>query len=136
MINEPLHTVIETPTFVADAKRLLDDAERSTLVSAIAADPTKGDLIPGAGGVRKLRWARKGAGKRGGYRIVYYHHSEDIPVFLFGIFAKNERVDLSQAERNAIAKSIPLLVEEYRHTARQTKEGRNVQSRRKTTRRR
>lgn len=64
-------SVVETPEFLAAAQRIMDDAERSLLVDYVAHNPVAGDLIPGTGGVRKLRWALKGRGKRGGARVVY-----------------------------------------------------------------
>ena len=70
-------------------------------------------LIPGTGGVRKLRWAMPGRGKRGGARVIYYFHSEQLPVFLLAAYGKNEKANLTKAERNAMAKLIPILVEGY-----------------------
>jgi hypothetical protein len=61
--------------------------------------------------VRKLRWGRDGRGKSGGVRIIYYVHSELMPLYLLTLFAKNERANLSKAERNELAKLVNLLVE-------------------------
>ena len=63
----------------------------------------------GTGGIRKLRWARDGSGKSGGVRIVYYFHDERIPLYLLTIFGKNEKTNISQAERNALAQLVALL---------------------------
>ncbi len=71
-------------------------------------------MIPDTGGVRKLRWAIKGKGKSGGARVIYYFHNESIPVFLLSVFAKNEKVNLTQAERAALKSLIPVLVKSYR----------------------
>ena len=114
MPEKSLITVIETPEFISDAKRLMADMECLALINAVAADPEKGDLIVGTGGARKLRWARPGKGKSGGFRVVYFFHSPNVPVFLLAIFAKNERVNLSQAERNELAKELTGLVRAYR----------------------
>jgi hypothetical protein len=70
-------------------------------------------LIRETGGVRKLRWALAGAGKRGGARVIYYFHSENLPVFVLAAYGKNEKANLSQAERNAISKLVPILVAGY-----------------------
>lgn len=59
----------------------MTDEERSLLVDYLAYNPAAGDLIPGAGGVRKLRWGLEGRGKRGGARVVYFYHSEAMPLF-------------------------------------------------------
>jgi len=61
--------------------------------------------------VRKLRWARGGRGKSGGVRVIYYFHSGVMPLYLLTMFAKNERANLSKAERNALAELVDALVE-------------------------
>jgi len=106
-------TVVETPAFLRAVDRVLDEETRANLVVFVASNPEAGDVIPQTGGVRKLRWAAKGKGKRGGVRVIYYFYNESIPVFLLDIYAKNVKVNLTQAERNALRKRIPLLVEEY-----------------------
>jgi hypothetical protein len=66
-----MQTVIQTPTFLADAKAAgLDDAELAEITATIAADPLVGDIIPGTGGARKVRFGGKGKGKSGGYRVI------------------------------------------------------------------
>jgi len=67
-------TVVETPEFLSATRTLMDEAERAQLVDYLARNPTAGELIPGTGGVRKLRWGLEGRGKRGGARVVYFHH--------------------------------------------------------------
>ena len=66
------------------------------------------------GGVRKLRWNRKGAGKSGGYRVIYYFCSEKIPVFAITLYGKNERANLTQSEKNEMKKLTARLVEHRR----------------------
>jgi len=80
-------------------------------VDHLAAHPAAGDLIEGTGGVRKLRWARDGRGKSGGVRVIYYFHSEAMPLYLLTMFAKNERANVSKAERNALAGLVDVLVQ-------------------------
>ncbi len=69
----------------------------------IARDPTCGVLVQGTGGVRKVRVPAPGRGKRGGFRVAYYFHSDAIPAFLLTVFAKNEKSDLTPAEWNELA---------------------------------
>lgn len=68
-------SVVETPEFLSATRKLMSDGERTLLVDYLAYNPTAGDLIPGTGGVRKLRWALEGRGKRGGARVVYFDHA-------------------------------------------------------------
>jgi hypothetical protein len=110
-------TVVETPEFIDRAAKLMTDEDREALIALIAhvaANPTAGDLIPGTGGVRKVRWKLEGRGKRGGARIIHFFHNADMPLFLLTAFAKNERTDLSQKERNDFRALTRILVESYR----------------------
>ena len=111
-------TVVETPEFISRAKRLLMEGEREALIGYLAYNPTAGDVVPGAGGVRKLRWRLEGRGKRGGARVIYFFHGASVPLFLLTAFAKNERLDLSQEERNSFRRLTKVLVETYRRAKR------------------
>ena len=93
--------------------KILSAAERQDVLSYLAAHPKTGDLIEGTGGVRKLRWGRGGRGKSGGVRIIYYYHSELMPLYLLTLFAKNEQDNLSKAERNELAKLVDILVDAW-----------------------
>ncbi len=106
-------TVVETFRFLKDAESLLPEPERARLVEFIGANPEAGDIIPETGGVRKLRWALQGGGKRGGARVIYFFHNESLPVFLLAMYGKKEKANLSRAERNAIAKVVPAIVQGY-----------------------
>jgi len=97
-----LHTVVETPEFLTGAKDVLTEAEHLALVNFLAANPTAGDLMSGTGGARKLRWAAKGRGKSGGARAITFYAGADMPVFLMAIFGKNNKANLSKAERNEL----------------------------------
>ena len=66
--------------------------------------------MEGTGVVRKLRWGRGGRGKSSGARVIYYYHSEMMPLYLLAMFAKNEQDNLSKAERNGMAKLVDILV--------------------------
>ncbi len=104
-----LITVAEMPEYIRRATKLLSESERDDLIDYVAASPKAGDLIQGTGGVRKLRWARSGRGKSGGVRVIYYFHSEAFPLYLLTVFGKGEKADLSQAERNELAKLVQVL---------------------------
>jgi hypothetical protein len=106
-------SVVETPAFLAATRRMMTDEERVLLVDYLAYNPTAGELIPGTGGVRKLRWALEGRGKRGGARVVYFYHNEAMPLFALTAYAKNERADLSQADRNDFRRLTAILVDTY-----------------------
>ncbi len=93
---------------------LLTDEGREELIGHLAFNPTAGDLVPGAGGIRKIRWRLEGRGKRGGARIIYFFHNAGVPLFLLTAFAKNERVDLSQRDRNSFQKLTKQLIETFR----------------------
>jgi hypothetical protein len=111
----PIHAVIETPTYLADAKDAgVSDDEREHIVNLIAKAPLAGDIIPGTGGARKRRIGGKGKGKRGGNRIITYYAAEDVPVFLLALVSKGQRADISQADRNAMRERAPVLAESYR----------------------
>lgn len=109
-----MHSVIEIPDYLADAKFAgLSDEERRMIVETVAKNPASGEEIRGTGGARKLRFPGRGKGKSGGYRVIIFYSGQDIPVFLLNVFAKSERVDLSQAERNELRKELTGLAEDY-----------------------
>ena len=99
--------VIESEAFLADCKAFFTEDERAELVLYIAMNPDAGVVMAETGGVRKLRWGVRGRGKSGGVRVIYYFHSEMLPVFMLNVFAKNEKAALSRAERNALAVTFP-----------------------------
>ena len=93
---------METEEFLADVGRILTQPEHDALILYLARYPESGDLMPGTGGLRKLRWFGQGRGKRGGSRVIYYFHNRDAPLFLMALLAKNVQSDLSQDERRAL----------------------------------
>lgn len=86
--------------------------------SFLASDPLAGDLIPGAGGARKVRFAGREKGKSGGYRTIHFFGGEDVPIFVLTLISKGERADLSQNERNELSKTLPKVAEAYREGVR------------------
>lgn len=111
MINKYI-TVVETREFVNFAKQHLTDEEKNSLIDFLAENPKAGVLISGTGGLRKLRWARPNQGKSGSYRIIYYYHNDNIPLFLISAFAKNVMENISEAAKNEYAKLLKELVKQ------------------------
>jgi mRNA-degrading endonuclease RelE of RelBE toxin-antitoxin system len=105
--------VVETPFFIRKAAVVFDEEARWDLIGFLAANPEAGDIVPETGGVRKIRWAVKGRGKRGGARVIYYYRNESLPLFLLNVYAKNQRADLTSAERNEFKALTSLLGKTY-----------------------
>jgi len=104
-------TPIRTPTFSRRAKRLLPEVEIERLEQSIAQQPEAHPVIAGTGGIRKARWARPGMGKRGGVRAVYYFRSKAGIVYMLDIYAKNEKADLTPADKRDLRAIVSLLEE-------------------------
>ncbi|MBS0290740.1 MAG: type II toxin-antitoxin system RelE/ParE family toxin [Proteobacteria bacterium] len=106
--------VVETQEFVKRASECMDEQLKQNFISFIAKNPLAGDLIPGTGGTRKIRWANDlHKGKRGGARIIYYYYNESFPIFLFTAYAKNQKDNLSAQEKKALYKITKMIVETY-----------------------
>ena len=97
---------VETSLFTSDVKSLLADDEYRLLQQSLADQPGTGDLIPGTGGLRKLRWGMPGRGKRSGARVVYYWRVSQSQILMLAIYAKNERVDLSASDKAVLKKIV------------------------------
>jgi hypothetical protein len=101
----PMHTVVETPEFLAAAKAAgMTAEERDDTIDYIARNPQAGDLIPGSGGARKVRIAKRGRGKSAGYRVITYYMDRDSPVFLLTVISKGQQGNLTKAQRNELRK--------------------------------
>lgn len=96
-------TVAELEAYINDAKVLLSEGERSDVIDYLAKRPKAGVLIAGTGGVRKLRWGRADKGKSGGVRVIYYFHSDVMPLYLITVFGKGDKDNLTKEERNGMA---------------------------------
>ena len=84
----------------------MDDDEYRLAQIALAKDPELGDLMPGSGGLRKVRWDLEGRGKRGGARVIYYWAMGRGIILLLFIYAKNELANLSKDQLRALAKAV------------------------------
>jgi len=91
-----------TPEYESAVAQLLDDEETRELEFSISTDPEAHPIIKGTGGVRKARWARKGIGKSGGIRVIYFYVDSPGVVYMISTFAKSEKANLSPKERNAL----------------------------------
>jgi hypothetical protein len=110
-----MQTIVETPDFLRDSREAAVSAdEKQAIIDHIARNPTAGVEIPGTGGARKIRFAGRGKGKSGGYRVVTFYAGGAMPVFLLNLFAKGDRVDLSMAERNALRQILGQIAAAYR----------------------
>lgn len=92
-----MFTFIELPPFSALREELFADDEFSALQSYLADHPEAGDVIPATGGCRKLRWAAKGKGKRGGARVIYFLRLAAGQIVLVATYGKGERDDVPRA---------------------------------------
>jgi hypothetical protein len=108
-MQRKLLTVVETPLFARQADAVWDEPERHAFVDFIAANPEAGDMIPETGGVRKVRWARAGTGKRGGARVIYFYHAADRPLHLLMVYLKARRENLTADEKRAVRKFAAML---------------------------
>jgi hypothetical protein len=114
-----MHTVVETEAYQRSAIAAgVSEAERLEISNYISANPAAGDMMQGTGGARKVRFAGRGKGKRGGYRVITYYAAEDVPVFLLDLFAKGDVVNITKAERNQLKEILASLVDDYRASTR------------------
>jgi hypothetical protein len=106
-----LQTVVETEPFLRRAKAIMTDEEREGIVVFLATNPEAGISL--GGGLRKVRIARDGAGKSGGYRTLYVFGGTHMPIFLLTVFAKNEKDNLTKAEQAAAVELSKKLIATY-----------------------
>jgi mRNA-degrading endonuclease RelE of RelBE toxin-antitoxin system len=93
---------IETPVFTEDVQILLSDDEYRRFQQYLADNPTSGEVIQDTGGLRKVRWACGGKGRRGGVRIIYYYKVSDLQIRLLLIYKKGVKDDLSAKEKQIL----------------------------------
>lgn len=103
---------LETSVFTRQIGDLLEDTEYAALQGALVVDPEAGDLIPGTGGLRKIRWSepRRGKGKRGGVRIIYYWFRPHELIYMLLAYSKGQSENLTPAQKRILKR---LIVEEF-----------------------
>jgi mRNA-degrading endonuclease RelE of RelBE toxin-antitoxin system len=104
MESDDLPLIVEDKEFTVAALDVLGEDEIFKLKCFLTEQPEKGDLIPHSGGLRKLRWAAKGKGKRGGARIIYYYIVAPATIRLMEIYTKNEQENISPQALNQLKK--------------------------------
>jgi len=99
---------IEAPAFTRYLSDYLDDEGYRALQRELVRKPEAGELIPGTGGFRKARWAdkRRGKGRRGGLRVIYYHFAADHQIWLMMLYGKDEAADLTPGEKKTLKAAI------------------------------
>jgi mRNA-degrading endonuclease RelE of RelBE toxin-antitoxin system len=100
--------LVEAPAFTRHLQEYLDDEQYQALQTELVRNPEAGDVMPGTGGFRKMRWADPGRGKgrRGGLRVIYYYLERDRQIWLMTLYGKNEAADLSSVEKRALKAAI------------------------------
>ena len=98
--------IVTTSTYERAVRKLHSNEQRQAMEDAICADPLGAAVIPGSGGVRKVRWAAAGRGKRGGVRAIYFFYANPPTVYLLTAYAKAQRDDLKPGDLRAWARLV------------------------------
>ena len=117
-----LITVAETQAFMRQADSVWSSEERDAFIDFIAKNPEAGDVISETGGVRKVRWAGQGRGKRGGTRVIYFFHDRNNPIYLLLVYAKAVRENLSPEAKKAVREFATGIKQAHRRRAGRRKE--------------
>jgi hypothetical protein len=104
--------VFSTSTYERAIRKLLGEEGRREMEDSIVAAPDEAPVIRGTGGIRKLRWAGSGRGKRGGIRAVFYKAGPDV-IHLLTAYAKADREDLTPADTKVLTRLVAAIKKEY-----------------------
>lgn len=117
-MTKPLNTVAMTSSFLAQAKdEGMTEAEIQALVDILAVNPMAGNLIQGSGGCRKVRLAKTGGGKSGGYRVVTFYAPPEMPVYAFAVLSKSDRATFTPEEVAGMANLAKRILSAHRKRA-------------------
>ncbi|WP_115332775.1 type II toxin-antitoxin system RelE/ParE family toxin [Legionella busanensis] len=111
-------TIIEFPAFLSQVGEVISPDERDEFINYIAKNPDAGDIIPGTGGVRKVRWGSKNKGKSGGVRVIYYFYDEYAPIFLLTAYGKGVKDNLTPEQKKQITALAQILKAECKQNRR------------------
>jgi hypothetical protein len=109
-----MHSVVEKPIFTRRADALRSPEDRADLITILALSPRAGALVPGLGGIRKMRFAPRGRGKSGAFRVIYYLLDDDMPMLALLPYGKNDQVNPSAEQRRVMLRLVEALQEEAR----------------------
>jgi mRNA-degrading endonuclease RelE of RelBE toxin-antitoxin system len=101
-----LYSFRETKSFTKNVSSLLSEEVYFAFQDYLQENYELGDVIPGGGGLRKIRWRMRGKGKRGGVRIIYYFASQKGYIYLMGIYSKNQKTDLEKDQLKSLAEQV------------------------------
>ena len=108
-----MQTLVPIGTFENKARGLLGNEGFETMLELLARRPRAGRLIQGTGGLRKIRIARPGHGKRGSTRVIYYFHNAQKPILLLLIYAKAKQENLTSGQKVRLKKHVDEIIEEF-----------------------
>jgi len=100
--NNIPQVIVELPAYISEIDNLWDESTQIEFKNYIGNHPLAGDIIQGAGGIRKIRWRANGKGKRGGVRVIYYFYDEFNPIFLLYAYSKNMKENLTEKEKKIL----------------------------------
>ena len=120
MIKIP-HIIVETESFLTSASKLWSENERDAFKLYIGLNVLEGDLVPGTGGLRKVRWSRAGTGKRGGVRVIYYYYDGNAPLYLLFAYPKGVKDDLTAGEKEAFRAVVEVLKKQCKDAKKRVK---------------
>ena len=101
-----MYTVVETPLFSRLWPDYWTEDERSEFAAFLSSNPEAGDVVPGSGGCRKLRWSRDGTGKRGGVHVIHFNRLQEGSIVLLLIYAKSAQDNIPAHVLRAIAREL------------------------------
>src|SRR5476651_1846080 len=105
---------IETEVFTKRIVKLVDDETYAELQAELMKDPTRGKVIQGTGGLRKIRMAARGKGKRGGARVIYYFVLIDETIYMIFVYDKGEADDLTAGQKKTLKVLAQAIAEQHR----------------------